>query len=73
MMPGESKTGTVKKFWVERGYGFIKPDDVQQDIFVLLSAIIGPEQSLQAGDRVTFVIGQGQKGPQAERVRRIGK
>ncbi|GAA5190999.1 cold-shock protein [Rugosimonospora acidiphila] len=62
-------SGTVKWFNNEKGYGFIAVDG-GQDVFVHFSAIeMDGYKSLEDGQRVEFEIGQGQKGPQAERVR----
>ena len=66
-------TGTVKWFNAEKGYGFITPEDGGKDCFVHFSAIQGGGfRSLDEGERVEFDIGQGQKGPQAENVTRLG-
>ncbi len=66
-------TGTVKWFNAEKGFGFITPDDGSKDCFVHFSAIQGGGyRSLDEGERVEFDIGQGQKGPQAENVARLG-
>ena len=65
--------GTVKWFNGEKGYGFITPDDGGKDCFVHFSAIQGGGfKSLDEGARVEFEVGQGQKGPQAENVTRMG-
>ena len=61
-------TGTVKWFNDAKGYGFIERDD-GKDVFVHYSAISGTGfRSLQEGQRVEFVVTQGQKGPAAEDV-----
>jgi cold shock protein len=61
--------GTVKWFSQDKGYGFITPDDGSQDVFVHFSAIAGQGfRNLEEGEKVTYEVGQGQKGPQAENV-----
>ncbi len=67
----ETKTGTVKWFNEQKGYGFIAKDE-GGDVFVHFSAISGQGfRSLREGERVEFTIEQGQKGPAAANVRRI--
>jgi cold shock protein len=61
--------GTVKWFNSEKGYGFIAVDG-GPDVFVHFSAIeMDGYKLLEDGQRVEFEIAQGQKGPQAEKVR----
>lgn len=65
-------TGTVKWFNAEKGFGFIKPDDGNADVFVHYSAITGTGggfKSLDENQKVEYEVTQGQKGPQAENVR----
>jgi CspA family cold shock protein len=63
--------GTVKWFNAEKGYGFIAVDQ-GPDVFVHYSSIeTDGYKSLDEGQRVEFEVTQGQKGPQADKVRTI--
>lgn len=65
--------GTVKWFNSEKGFGFITPEDGSKDCFVHHSAIQSQGfRTLDEGEQVEFDIVQGQKGPAAENVVRIG-
>ena len=62
--------GTVKWFNSDKGFGFIEQEN-GKDLFVHFSQINGngfERVSLNDGQQVTFEIGEGQKGPQAENV-----
>ena len=60
--------GTVKWFNDKKGYGFIEQED-GPDVFVHHNAISATGfKSLNEGDKVTFDIEQGQKGPSAANV-----
>ncbi|MBB5908524.1 cold-shock protein [Actinoalloteichus hymeniacidonis] len=61
--------GTVKWFNSEKGFGFIAQDG-GPDVFVHYSSIDTQGfRTLEENQRVEFEITQGNKGPQAERVR----
>jgi CspA family cold shock protein len=61
--------GTVKWFNAEKGFGFITVDG-GDDVFVHFSAIdMAGYKVLEEGQAVTFDVGTGPKGPQAESVR----
>jgi len=60
--------GTVKWFNDSKGFGFIEQDG-GKDVFVHHSAIMAEGfKSLQEGDRVSFKVVDGQKGPAAANV-----
>ncbi len=60
--------GTVKSFNNAKGYGFIECEN-GPDVFVHYTASVADGyRTLHAGDRVTFEIVQGPKGPQAASV-----
>ena len=62
-------TGKVKWFNATKGYGFIKPDDGGEDLFVHHSSIQGEGyKSLKEDQSVTFDVEDGEKGPQATNV-----
>lgn len=61
--------GTVRWFSNEKGFGFIAPDEGGDDLFVHYSAITGSGyKSLEENQRVSFVVTEGRKGPQADQV-----
>jgi len=63
--------GTVKWFNEQKGFGFIQKDE-GGDVFVHHSAIQGTGfKTLAEGQRVSFDVVQGAKGPAAENVKAI--
>ena len=64
----EKVQGTVKWFDSVKGFGFIEREG-GKDVFVHHTAITGEGfKNLEEGQRVEFVVTQGQKGPQAQEV-----
>ncbi len=66
--------GTVRWFDIDRGFGFIALGEGQEDLFVHVSEILGEHGTtlLREGQVVEFEIGEGDRGPQARRVRVTG-
>lgn len=65
----QTETGTVKWFNDAKGFGFISREGGGEDLFVHFRSIQGSGfKSLQEGQRVSFVVAQGQKGLQADQV-----
>ena len=65
------KTGTVKWFNAEKGFGFISVEG-GEDVFVHFSAInTDGFKTLEEGQQVEFEVTEGAKGPQAANVSRL--
>jgi len=67
----ELQNGSVKWFNDEKGYGFIQQENGGADVFVHFRQVNNTGHgrvTLTEGQKVTFEVGEGQKGPQAENV-----
>lgn len=60
------KTGVIKFFVESKGFGFIIDDETQSEVFVHVSGLV---DQVNQGDKVTFNITEGRKGPNAVDVR----
>lgn len=68
-----TEIGSVKWFNNAKGYGFIRMDDVDEDIFVHYSSILEDGfKTLKADEEVEFQLEQGPKGLHAASVERMG-
>lgn len=59
-------TGTVKTV-TDKGFGFIKQDEEENDVFYHESVLEGDlaERKLRVGDKVKFEVEQAERGPRA--------
>lgn len=61
--------GTVKWFDNKKGYGFIQPDEFNEDVFVHFSSVgMDGFKTLREGQRVSFEVVEGEKGLKAASV-----
>lgn len=61
-------TGIVKFYNEAKGFGFIVDEDTQDEIFVHATGLV---DKISQDDRVTFVIKDGKKGPNAVNVKKV--
>ncbi|CAH1572915.1 MULTISPECIES: transcription antiterminator/RNA stability regulator CspE [Vibrio] len=62
-------TGSVKWFNETKGFGFLSQDNGGQDVFVHFNAIVSDGfKTLTEGQKVSFNVEDGKKGPQATEV-----
>jgi len=61
-------TGIVKFFNESKGFGFIKEDDTEREVFVHVS---GLKDKVRQNDKVTFNVVDGKKGQNAVDVQKI--
>ena len=72
VLGGSTMKGTVKWFNAKKGFGFIS-DETGKDVFVHFSALqMDGFKVLDEGDEVEFDVVNGEKGPQASNVVKVG-
>ncbi|OIQ86505.1 cold shock protein CspA [mine drainage metagenome] len=71
--PGASDgaDGTVSWYDADKGFGFVTPDAGADDIFVHVRSLPGGLTELSEGDRVTYDVGQSEKGLQARNIQLV--
>ncbi|KRV50447.1 DNA-binding protein [Wenjunlia vitaminophila] len=63
--------GRVVRFDDVRGYGFIVPDEGDEDIFMHANDLLDEKHLYKPGALVEFRVGQGERGPKASLVRLV--
>jgi CspA family cold shock protein len=63
--------GTVQWFSSGKGYGFIEPENGEEDVFAHHSEV--PDEDLQEGDEVEFEVEETPKGLSAKNIRRVNE
>ncbi|MDP3726042.1 MAG: cold shock domain-containing protein [bacterium] len=65
------QTGTIARL-TDRGFGFISREGEEKDLFFHSNELQGVTYNdLREGDKVTFDVAQGPKGPNATNVKRV--
>ncbi|WP_426593475.1 cold-shock protein [Cellulomonas sp. McL0617] len=64
--------GTVSWYDGGKGFGFVTPDSGGEDVFVHVRELARGLTELSEGDRVTYRVSAGEKGPQGSDVRLVG-
>jgi CspA family cold shock protein len=66
------ETGVIAGLVSEKGFGFIKREGVEKDLFFHSSELVNVTfEELNIGDQVSFEVAEGPKGPNATKVSRV--
>ena len=64
--------GKIKWFNMKKGYGFIEPENGEKDVFIHASAVKAAGfRYLSEGDKISFDLEDGPKGPNATNLKKI--
>lgn len=64
--------GTIARLVTEKGFGFIKRDGQEKDLFFHSNELVDIKiDELREGDKVTFEIADSPKGPNAVKVTKV--
>ncbi len=58
-------TGKVVRYFDEKGFGFISPDNSNDDLFFHIDDFVNRPSEIKRGMQVEFEVVQGRKGPRA--------
>lgn len=64
-------TGKILRFDEVRGYGFIIPDEGDEDVFMHANDLLGEKYLYRPGREVEFFVEDGDKGPKASEIRLV--
>ena len=65
-------TGSIKKLVSDKGFGFIKRDGQEKDLFFHSNELVNTTfNEIREGDKVTFEVADSPKGPNAIKVSKI--
>jgi cold shock protein len=64
------KTGKVKWFNIQKGFGFILTEE-GKDLFVHFKDVQGGVNAIKENDSVEYEVADGKKGPQAVKVKKV--
>ena len=62
-------SGTIARLLIDKGFGFIRDESGIEHFFHRSSVRGAVFELLREGQRVSFTVGQGPKGPRAENVK----